>query len=742
MNLRFIAVSAVLFLCPGIALAQAPIQLRGGGMQGQRTNTTWKIGPDGIAHFAALDPDTGIGGQKLADIMTQVNAAVTSAKNAVTKDTINAPGGVAGLDANGAVTADLRPQIASLGADIFGSYLTNNFVGGFDPQRGYEADLIGGWNRYADGSYMTRQVLQQTDPYGPYSAGCGYAINVGATYTQQSPMSEGNPPGGAGAVVGVGGFDTAAHCILAGNTPARMVLPVSGYTATTVQLSAPLTASQAARIHPNMYITTNSPNTALTVSNTAGELPKKNLYAAYVRTAPATGDTSITVWAWDVPGLGTGVAGQVPQTVTLDTVWSKYSVPVVFLGGGAAGSMFGSNWFFSLQAADLTPSATTQSLIHQITPLELDGPFIQGGTAPNNSVDWQGISMNAGNQPAALTTDSRQFLIGGNINHHIQFDGGAGNWLIDGDNAYLPSLKNQSLSSGNPAQLYQEWDQWIGGANRIRFLLWNSFSNPAAPIGWEQAVVHLGPTVDGDPVQQGDPGGSKQADLEWNVGGNYGSISLCGFAASCGLRVNGDGTVNISGAVSAGAINSSSLTSTGAVSGKSLTATTDVSGASANISGQTTTGTLVTNGDTVLMSGAKLWIRPVTLNNGLMGAWCAPDSYTLATCSNIGASITLRVSGDLQSSNGSNDPFWGANGNLSGFHPDGHGNWSTTTDTTNGGAFRDAAYTLASLPTANETDGNHLWCSDCKLNSITGVEVYWHASAAKWTDGQNNALAN
>ncbi|MFT8480689.1 hypothetical protein [Gluconobacter oxydans] len=615
-------------------------------------------------------------------------------ENYLQKSAVSVANGVAALDALGDVTSPLTS-----GTDWLGTWQKNaQSVDAF--AQGYESALFGGQVATGEnnGTYMPRSLLVQTDPYGPYSTGCGMGVAMtGSVYNSQYPISEQDPRRGAGAVVGVGGYDTVANCILVTNMPARLVLTATGYTATSVQLATPLTAAQAAQIHPNMYITTNSPNPALTPTAVTGQLPLKNLFAGFVSAEPAAEATSISVYAWDVPGIGTGAGGQVPQTATLDTVWSARNTPTVFLGGGAGGSAFSENWFFNLDAGDLTPSTSNRSLIHQITPLEVDLNIVNG-TAPANSIDWQGISMNAGNQPAALTTDSRQILLGGNINHHLQFDGGSGNWLIDGDNVSIPSTKNQSLSSTITAQIYQEWDQWVSSANKMRFVLWNAFDNPSAPAGWEQSVVHMGPTVDGDPQVVGDPGGSKQADLEWNVAGNYGSLSICGYASHCGFRVNGDGLAVAS-------------------NGLDILA------------------------DSYVENGHTLFIKPATVSSGLYAGWCAPNSFVLGTCSTIGATVHLQASGDFRSSGGTSSTDM-QTGNFSGLHADGHGNWSTTTDTANGGAIRQASYTLASLPTANETDGNHLWCSDCKLNSITGVEVYWHASAAKWTDSQNNSLSN
>ncbi|EHH67500.1 hypothetical protein GMO_24950 [Gluconobacter morbifer G707] len=137
--------------------------------------------------------------------------------------------------------------------------------------------------------------------------------------------------------------------------------------------------------------------------------------------------------------------------------------------------------------------------------------------------------------------------------------------------------------------------------------------------------------------------------------------------------------------------------------------------------------------DSWIEGGKRLWIKPATVSNNLVGGWYVPDSYYLKTASNISATIHLQATGDLQSTNSTD--------NVSGLHGDGHGNWNTTTDTVGGGSLKEASYTLATLPTTNEQDGSHLWCSDCTLNGISGVEAYWHSSS-KWTDSQNNTLGN
>ncbi|EHH69534.1 hypothetical protein [Gluconobacter morbifer] len=122
MKMRFIGVLSASLLCFGAAYAQAPVQTRGGGIQGQAKNSTWTIGPDGIAHFAAIDPTTVISGVNLGDLVTQLNAALTGVQNAVAKSEVGIVNGVAGLDASGNVTAPLNTPgaVVSLGTQQWG----------------------------------------------------------------------------------------------------------------------------------------------------------------------------------------------------------------------------------------------------------------------------------------------------------------------------------------------------------------------------------------------------------------------------------------------------------------------------------------------------------------------------------------------------------------------------------------------------------------------------------------------
>lgn len=54
----------------------------------------------------------------------------------------------------------------------------------------------------------------------------------------------------------------------------------------------------------------------------------------------------------------------------------------------------------------------------------------------------------------------------------------------------------------------------------------------------------------------------------------------------------------------------------------------------------------------------------------------------------------------------------------------------------------DGSFTFNALPKSHLLDGQHVWCSDCKLNGVKGVEVFWHSINSEWTDILNNSAKN
>ncbi|MBR0560019.1 hypothetical protein [Neokomagataea anthophila] len=62
-----------------------------------------------------------------------------------------------------------------------------------------------------------------------------------------------------------------------------------------------------------------------------------------------------------------------------------------------------------------------------------------------------------------------------------------------------------------------------------------------------------------------------------------------------------------------------------------------------------------------------------------------------------------------------------------------------------GGSTSDQPYSLANLPNSpsQTSDGAHVWCGDCKTpKGHTGMPVYWRVSEGAWTDAMDNPLSN
>jgi len=445
------------------------------------------------------------------------------------------------------LTRNNQPDTATPAISRFAEFGNTTALGNWqndnaDMFLGYEAALIGGLPVTIPGttfSGLPQSLKIQAAPYGPYSAGCALCLNTGPYYSAQAAISEADPRAGAPSIVGMGGYDLVGFYEGATNQEARMVLSVDRYTPNSATLTRPLTPEQAALLHPGMYLITNSLNPNLPAKPAhPGEQPPLTLYSGIISGLSPDRQT-LTVYGWAVPGAGSGTGGQIPS-LRLDHIWSHYDHPTVFIGAGT--HMFGRNLFMTYDARKANASSHTTSLVRSLTAEEID-LNITGHAAPH-SVKWTGFDMNAGNQPDALTSDSHQFYMGGNIADHLIIDGACGNLDLRGNGFVFPTMCGSS--SNNPDVELGEFNTFADGANDIRFVFHQQRLNTHAPvpIGWESAVPTLGVIVDGErghPTQ-----GSHEADLEWNQGGHYGGLSICGYGHNCGFTIDGNGRVTIS----------------------------------------------------------------------------------------------------------------------------------------------------------------------------------------------------
>ncbi|MBF0858784.1 hypothetical protein HKD24_06100 [Gluconobacter sp. LMG 31484] len=546
MNLRLIGLSAIALLFTGTALAQAPVQTRGGGIQGQATNSTWKIGPDGIAHFAALDPTTVIGGQNLGDIMAQVNAAVAGVQNAVTKDLVNNPNGVAGLNAAGSMAEPVAagpllggaaiPSVR-LGLDpqavdpttkqpfLFGGN-SDVYLGGY-PQPNLAGSPLGYWAAFPV------NLIVGGSPSGPYNAGCSLCVYTDASFQNKLVAALSGDDYSGGYVSS--GFDVAAFFASAGTQNARLALPVASYTKNTVVLSTALTPDQLLHVKQGMFISTNSlvPGRGPTVIGDA-QLPVKDYYAGIVQSVSSDGLT-ITVYGW--AATGTQSAGDVPSTTSLESYyWQNYTTPYVFIG--APTKMFGRNTYMTYDGSrtgDTGQPAT--SSVRQFEGEEMDFNTSNADKTPDHSVSFHGWTLGGSNMnPNILTSESYGLLLADSLPNYLEIADACGSNAIDSGGYHLPGGCMLGTALNNKAEAF-EYNLFANG-NNMHWGMWLNRETDASS-GWTTTSLNLGGNVDGTKGSLGSSG-SAIARLVWGYQGNTGGLDVVTNTGADALRVTND----------------------------------------------------------------------------------------------------------------------------------------------------------------------------------------------------------
>ena len=301
-------------------------------------------------HAAITSPIEGsvdsaqINGQSLSYVIASLTA-----QNATNKwvplSMIGAASGVAALDDNAHIT--------NTGLNIYSTYtrddgsvvnvptlvLGQSALSTQYPTLGAETQAFGGFlsattsngQSVAYPSYSSLSLVGR--PYGPYNAGCVLCVfSGGGTYGDkaQANISGVDYRTGAAAVAQMDG-EQATLYQKDENTEARVVAPVTSFTASTAVLTTPLTQDQVSLLHPGMYVATNviSPTAPATTST---GLISENTYWGIIKSATPT---TITVYGWAVLGQGDSTVGQIPNARYLDTTKSSYGSPVLFIGAPA-----------------------------------------------------------------------------------------------------------------------------------------------------------------------------------------------------------------------------------------------------------------------------------------------------------------------------------------------------------------------------------------------------------------------
>ncbi|KXV21949.1 hypothetical protein AD934_01940 [Gluconobacter oxydans] len=319
-----------------------------------------------------------------------------------------------------------------------------------------------------------------------------------------------------------------------------------------------------------------------------------------------------------------------------------------------------------------------------------------------------------------LTHDSMGFYAGGNTPRHFM---SGDSCYLDGSGFYDQSaFEGTATWIGGACQLGQletslkrydqevaEFDGRSTGAPDFRLMYHISEVKQGTGTAATNILPHLGVVI-GGAKGAGPDTGSVQADLQWNWNGNYGGLAICGNGTNCGFAVDGNGVAH--------ALQKGLTTGNGFTVGAQPTGHVTAFGLYADAS--------YVNNLFEMMHGSNTAFALSTSGNAVFGGNVATGNGGQVIIPGV-SGTGVGIGNYLTTDGYANLVVHAANGGTSGL-------WT-------GRVVETAVWTKGNMPVVSH-DGEHAWCSDCKLNGITGVEAYWHASVSKWTDSQNNPLAN
>lgn len=548
-------------------------------------------------------------------------------------------------------------------------------------------------------------------PDGTYNEGCSLCLFMGRTQwnAQRAAVSGIDYRAGASAITGYN--DAVGLYSWSGNIPPTLALQVDYYDATHVYLKTPLTPEQMTLLHSNQYLTTNSlyiPSSS--VYKPIEERPSNQTtwQEGYYKGIIAGWDEAeghfIRVVAWAAPASKDTSPGQVPTPIkpgaptVLDRLFTHYATPTVFIG--AVTGVSAKNEFITLDQRNI-------SLVRSAQVDEQDLQYFalsQHSIAHDNIViSDAGMEHSPYSGLAAFTTDSRVFRI--NSQKPVIFDIGmegqatlfkTASFVVRGQSGVnSPNAITRATMAG--------WGAYSDGTNKMNLVSYLKKEN--ALLGAAGTSVHLGLELDGD--LNTPESGRSWGQIVWNAqASSPAGIALCGSAGTehCGLSVAANNTV-AANAITLRAQQGITFTPYNPASGSPYLFGSD--GHTLTF-GKSTGGYADLKAESALFKGYVSSARILAANGGAVSF--EPSSGSASGVPYIAATnaATLVLKTSL-----------GGNASLS-------GNVLSAA-----GGVQNASYSIAHLPRSGFADGTQVWCTDCILNGLKGVVVFWHTHAKK-----------
>lgn len=535
-------------------------------------------------------------------------------------------------------------------------------------------------------------------PFGNYNAGCTLCIfstSSGSFGGGGQAAIDGLDYRAGASAVSRGGFDVVGFYHYDENYPARVTAQVKEFSKGLATLVNPMTAEQMATLHQGMYVVTNVVEPQ--ISTSVKGLVRVHAYAGFLKKWDAT---HLWVYDWAVPGAGNSKSGQIPDASNLDQSMSTYKYPVAWVG--APTKHFAENSYMAADGSRVIGDKAT-SVANAFEREEFD--FRASNWSLPHSFQYHGWTTsfqcdNCVNN--AVDDDSYGYLVNGPglptafkaqvYGDGIEYQGN--NAWIGGNGAPEVVLADDKTSSA-PAQVPVGTNHILAGfSSRLpsgdNLNLYSVIERvQKTDGGWSDYGLRFGMARNGErDRRRGLIGAEALGSILFNKPGHQGGVCIDGNVNSSGLCVDGDGTLNFYG-------DGHFEKNVSLASDRGIAFSTTAS------------------------SGDRQQVLQMCDDQTL----CLKDAN-----SKVRSFLSKQVEGGTVEARS----LWIA---------DGHGNWIAGSKVATGGAVAEASYTFATLPTNAMPDGAHVWCADCRLNGVTGVEAYWHTQGNVWTNAVNQQLA-
>lgn len=453
----------------------------------------------------------------------------------------------------------------------------SNFALSADPFQSPDAFYIGGvptrgWVKESGLAKNRRgrpgSLVITGQPWGPFNAGALESILWGTEVDSQNGVATLDWRQGAGHVPRADGI---GQYIGVTNSEA-MVIAHGSFGVGSVTIFPALTLEQISMLRVGMYITTNIVNSsASTVPSAnffgAAGLPADNYYSGIISGWSQAVDLSgkpvtiIRVPAWDNRNFSKHSNDAVPGNMSgdsIDTYWSDYGVPTVFIGSSTDGGAHNEYIFYdgtkgNYKAGNINGKVSNAghatSLAHALESDEID---LRYTASKVGEVHLDGVTISVASSGGigrtGLTKDSYMLDLSGDAPNMLILDGPTDGNSIIGHSLYFGGGLGSSFSM--PRYEMADTAAYADNQGNALMRLATFMTKDSHVTGAPGNSIHLGVVNGGFP---GD--GLPDALSAWGqIGFSKGGVLLCGgrgswslSAPSCGVQVDYRGKVIIGG---------------------------------------------------------------------------------------------------------------------------------------------------------------------------------------------------